>query len=100
MWLWYKHYISEYFFSSLLPTSILTVIPRFVCFDFSPSSIMAKSDLENQRSPEQQIGSAQEVQLGTIEKYGATRNIIAADLLDDRYAQTQRGLNNRRVQMM
>lgn len=61
---------------------------------------MAKSDLENQRSPKQQIESAQEVQFGTIEKYGATRNIIEADLLDDRYAQTQRGLNNRQVQMM
>lgn len=61
---------------------------------------MAKSDLEHQRSLEEQIESAQEVQFGINEKYGATRNIIEADLLDDRYAQTQRGLNNRRVQMM
>lgn len=69
------------------------------CFPFS---IMAKSegDLENQHPSTQQVESAQEIQLGTTEKYGGTRNLIEADLLDDRYAQTQRGLNNRQVQMM
>lgn len=63
---------------------------------------MAKSegDLENQHPSTQQVESAQEIQLGTTEKYGGTRNLIEADLLDDRYAQTQRGLNNRQVQMM
>lgn len=57
-------------------------------------------DLENQHHSKEQIESMHEVQLGNSEKYGATRNLIEADLLDDRYSQTQRGLNNRQVQMM
>ena len=58
------------------------------------------ADLENQAPSKDQIESMQEVQLGSTEKYGATRNLIEADLFDDRYSQTQRGLNNRQVQMM
>lgn len=34
------------------------------------------------------------------EKYGAVRALIEADLLDERYSQTKRGLSNRQVQMM
>ncbi|OJJ51801.1 hypothetical protein ASPZODRAFT_127935 [Penicilliopsis zonata CBS 506.65] len=34
------------------------------------------------------------------EKYGTIRALVAADLLDERYQPTQRGLSNRHVQMM
>lgn len=71
---------------------------------------MAKSDeadLENQRPSKEQTSKeqielfqGQGVQFGTVEKYGTMRSLIEADLFDDRYAQTQRGLNNRQVQMM
>lgn len=59
-----------------------------------------KADLEGQHPSMQETEHAQQSQRDTIEEYGATRDLIKADLLDDRYAQTQRGLNNRRVQMM
>lgn len=69
--------------------------------------IMAKSDeadLEHQRSSKEEIevSLGQRVQYGTAEteKYGTMRSLIEADLFDDRYAQTKRGLNNRQVQMM
>lgn len=34
------------------------------------------------------------------EKYDAVRALMEADLLDERYSQTKRGLSNRQVQMM
>lgn len=64
---------------------------------------MAKSeeaDLENEYPSIRQTETAHDVQLGTTEKYGTTRNLVEEGLFDERYAQTQRGLNNRQVQMM
>lgn len=36
----------------------------------------------------------------TTEKGKSMRNLVEADLLDERYATTQRGLKNRHVQLM
>lgn len=59
-----------------------------------------KADLESQHPSTQKTEDAQRGQIDTIEQYGATRGLIKADLVDDRYNQTHRGLNNRRIQMM
>lgn len=64
---------------------------------------MAKSEeagLENENPSIHHTQTAHDVQLGTTEKYGTNRNLIEEGLFDERYAQTQRGLNNRQVQMM
>ncbi|KAH8698374.1 proline permease PrnB [Talaromyces proteolyticus] len=44
--------------------------------------------------------SNDEYEHGYSEKHNAVRALVEADLLDDRYAQTKRGLRNRHVQMM